>query len=791
MILGLTALVLWLFRKAVFGGQVFFKRDIHLIWHAQIEGFVRAIAAGSWPVWDPCPAFGQPLLADPSAQVLYPPTWLNLILPPWYYYSFFVAIHVFLSGLSLWALARRWGLSPGGSFLAGAVWILSGPYLSIADLWHHFAGASWIPLVTLAADVAFERRDLRHGLLLGATVAGQVLAGSADMSAMTVLAVAGYAASQHVAWRSPFGPSNRRLARLALQASLFAVGLSAALWLPVLDLAARSARSSLPPEIRTYWSVHPLGILETLVPGLWSTLPLNADLRAALFESREPLIGSLYLGLPALGLVAAGLVASSHRHRTFLALLFGAAALLALGRYSPVYDLAVVVLPPLRILRYPVKAMVVAGFAWALLAGIGFDAWRRAAAPRRLPWTLAVTLPILLLVLMESGAALFLSYGGGTLTERLLDPRLDASIRSETLATAANRLALGAGLALAALALSIARNRPSAPQRLGFAAGVLALSDLALFHQGINPVGRKEIYGVRPPTLGTLSGGDHSRVYVYDYSRRDKSRLYLKREIAGVLARTPPDWPVDSAMALAMQMYLAPATAGRWGLLGSYEIDYRGLYPWALAQITLLLREVEGTPAHLRLLRLGSVTHVVARHEKGFEDLVPVATHPGLFVEPTRVFRVPDPLPHTYAVGGVRVARGPEAFRILLGEGFDPWHEVILPVGQEKPPGSTFAGASRFLEAGSDRVVLEADLREPGYVVVTDSYDPGWRATVDGRETPVLAANLIFRAVHVPAGRHTIEYAYRPKGVTLGLLATATTLVLALAALLRSAPERR
>lgn len=72
----LLGLAGWLFLEVLFGGGVFYRRDVHLVWHRQVESFVRAIAQGSWPLWDPGPALGQPLLADPSAQVLYPFTWL-------------------------------------------------------------------------------------------------------------------------------------------------------------------------------------------------------------------------------------------------------------------------------------------------------------------------------------------------------------------------------------------------------------------------------------------------------------------------------------------------------------------------------------------------------------------------------------------------------------------------------------------------------------------------------------------------------------------------------------------
>ena len=47
-LLALVGVVVVLFRESLFAGGVFFKRDIHLIWHPQIEGFMRAVAGGAW-----------------------------------------------------------------------------------------------------------------------------------------------------------------------------------------------------------------------------------------------------------------------------------------------------------------------------------------------------------------------------------------------------------------------------------------------------------------------------------------------------------------------------------------------------------------------------------------------------------------------------------------------------------------------------------------------------------------------------------------------------------------------
>jgi hypothetical protein len=85
-----------------------------------------------------------------------------------------------------------------------------------------------------------------------------------------------------------------------------------------------------------------------------------------------------------------------------------------------------------------------------------------------------------------------------------------------------------------------------------------------------------------------------------------------------------------------------------------------------------------------------------------------------------------------------------------------------------------------------DRVSMTATTDAPGLVVLSDTYDPGWVATVDGAAVPVLVADHALRAIPVGAGMHTIELRYAPRSLTIGLLlslATVATLVVVAACL--------
>jgi uncharacterized membrane protein YfhO len=62
--------------------------------------------------------------------------------------------------------------------------------------------------------------------------------------------------------------------------------------------------------------------------------------------------------------------------------------------------------------------------------------------------------------------------------------------------------------------------------------------------------------------------------------------------------------------------------------------------------------------------------------------------------------------------------------------------------------------------------------------VLLDRYDSNWHAQLDGRETPVLRANQLFRAVYAPAGTHALRFYYHQKGLLPGAVISALTLLL-------------
>ncbi|MBI1882302.1 MAG: YfhO family protein, partial [Chloroflexi bacterium] len=68
-----------------------------------------------------------------------------------------------------------------------------------------------------------------------------------------------------------------------------------------------------------------------------------------------------------------------------------------------------------------------------------------------------------------------------------------------------------------------------------------------------------------------------------------------------------------------------------------------------------------------------------------------------------------------------------------------------------------------------ERVEIATSLDSSGWLVLTDAYYPGWQATIDDQPAEILQVNIMFRAVEVPAGEHTVVFEFRPRSLTRGL----------------------
>jgi hypothetical protein len=90
-------------------------------------------------------------------------------------------------------------------------------------------------------------------------------------------------------------------------------------------------------------------------------------------------------------------------------------------------------------------------------------------------------------------------------------------------------------------------------------------------------------------------------------------------------------------------------------------------------------------------------------------------------------------------------------------------------------------GTARVTSFAPNEMVLDVDATRGGLLVVSETYHPSWRATVDGTATDVLRTDIALRGIVVPAGRHEVRLTYAAGSVRTGLIVGAIALLLSLA----------
>jgi hypothetical protein len=92
----------------------------------------------------------------------------------------------------------------------------------------------------------------------------------------------------------------------------------------------------------------------------------------------------------------------------------------------------------------------------------------------------------------------------------------------------------------------------------------------------------------------------------------------------------------------------------------------------------------------------------------------------------------------------------------------DPRRTVLLENAPSGAPSAATGGTARILRYRNTDIEIEADAPGGGFVVLNDVWHPWWRASVDDKPAEILKANVLFRAVMVPPGRHVVRFTFHP-----------------------------
>ena len=461
-------------------------------------------------------------------------------------------------------------------------------------------------------------------------------------------------------------------------------------------------------------------------------------------------------------LAAAALVARPRAKRIGVACVGGATLAVATG-LPPFYDL-VVRLPGLSA-AHNGRFAVVTVLCLAVLAGWGLDDLSGPRLRRRRA-ILAVGLGLLAApaVIVAAagrldadalGPALRVAWGFATPTRGLASPVGGGVSEVIKLASLLEWLVVAA----AALGLVLLRLR----RRLGASAFVavaalLVAADLFRAGMGYNPA-------------IPLS---HARQPLTPAIRFLRAKQPVR--FAGLKARAP----------VSLTLPLPPNVAMRYGLYDSrgyvipHEERYGELWRRVIAAnpacyYAFCAVAADTTPRALRALGIVGVGYLLQnRRDPPLRRLRPVYAGPD-----ARIYANPDALPRAFLVDRQIVVRdGASSLARVTSPGFRaraaavterrlPW----LAVGASPRSGSV--GLARIADYGRERVVVDVHARAPALLVLTDTWFPGWKATVDGAGTAIHRVDYVIRGVQIAPGHHHVQFRYEPASWRAGWIVSA------------------
>lgn len=736
-------------------GEVLFWGTPSLQFYPWREMAFSQLRQGRLPLWNPLVGNGAPLLANYQTAIFYPPNWLNLVLPTAHVMGWLGMLHLMWAGLGMLAYLRRLGVDRLGQGVGGLAYGLSGYLVSRFGFLSITSAAPWLPWLLWALDGLWqsEGRDLRRRIaLLGGIVGLQLLAGHAQTTFYS-LALAGL----YALWRATRLGRPKRLAA-AVGGVALGVGLAAIQLLPTLELMQTSQRATgVDTTLAMTYSYWPWRPLTWVAPNLFGS-PATGDY----WGYGNYWEDATYVGLLSVALAAQALVKWLRARQEkrpdlsvvpFFAAIIPPVLLLALGKNTPVFVWLFRHVPTFDLFQAPARWMLLAVFAMAALAGIGAHSWQ--ATERGLFWT-----------------RLAIAGGASTMAATMVALRGFGGIELSFV-----RAGLRLGLSVIAIgALILLQPEPGTRRRWLWEGAALALLavDLVSAGWGLNPTIEPAFYRERSPLAAEVAG-DTRTVYLPQDEQTAKFTTFLDVQDfgSGTLAEWRP-----------LRESLLPNLGMLDGVPSANNFD-----PLRVGPQNALLESLRDAPPNtalprLRAMNVGALLTSTPDSAVGLEVIAQAG--------PVTAHAVPDPMPRAYLIGEAwQVGSVAEAIDAMARDDFDPSQVVALEgAGDEVSSGEDEVGTASLLHENGRTITIALEADTTGWLVLTDSWYPGWQATLDGTPQPILRANAAFRAVEVPGGHHTVVFTYRPRSIVWGTALSLLSVVMA-AALASNFWERR
>ncbi|HEY9678478.1 MAG TPA: YfhO family protein [Drouetiella sp.] len=755
------AIAVGLLSPLLFGGKTTFLADITYN-NEPAAKFVSEFWQhhGKFPLWNPWILNGVPQIAV-TWPMVYFPTSIGIGQPYGVGTGLFMLLHLLLAGVGgfLWQYSSHRFQPP--NFMAAAFFGLSfmlcGYMFGCPINLLLMASAAWIPITLYMLDLICAAPKWWQCGILALTLGMQYSAGRPEIAVTSSVLYVVYFICNMGALRL------RALAMVAV-AFILAAGFAAFGYIPLLELAMNS-----PPALKfsllksSYWSAGFADWLTLLMTQPFGSINMLSDTDYVTYAGSLPYITSLFVGTPVLTLSTLAL-ARNWKHSVPAISLILLAVLFALGQFGPFGG----AIDNQNIVRYPIKLALFAIFGLLVMAANGWRYVFDGSVSRK------VIARVLIFWLMIIAGAAVVNGNLHSLTEP-----------EHVLAKGIILAALGG---VVASLLMILKNRSTEIILLVLVGFSFAVNDKALLH----PVAPNSYFDKGSTIANVIK--QHCQLEPQNY--RVLSLIDNTLPVPKTLDKVPENM-IEEEFSSYCREILRPNTTIDAHLQSSNGISVIPTWNSLFIDVGLLPRSSLSKVKHplgnsdlplYRYCQATSTAYVQTAKSMQTADGT-MAPLPLLDKQYFELLKEDDDLNYRlYTIIHIRprvsiirnlkfVQTREEALKYVNRSdtnNFDPLQEVLLvgtkpSLGAGTPPKIS----SNYAEVELDQnefMKASANVTVPSALVLTDGYYPGWEAYDNGKQTPILIADGVMRAILLEPGEHKIVFRYRPLSWFYGLL---------------------
>jgi len=681
---------------------------------------------GILPLWNPHQALGYPLVAMIQSGMFFPLNYLLYIFPDLYGWDILILVRFFLAGLFTYLFMRSLRYSPASALTAGIAFMLSGPLLLIQN------GTAnvdiLIPLLFLALEYLVQRPGARGSVFVAAVVALMIIAGAPEHVFFNNLC--GFFYFCFRVWTKEKRAKLATISGYYLLSYVLAIGLSALALFPFFWNFTREYWNGHPPGMGTLVEENTSRWLSIILPHFFQHEPMSREWQPSGW------LGG-YLGM--LPVLLAGF-SLFNRHRRGLNYFFVGLAVLVIAKsYGLWFINWIGYLPLFHMSRYAYHTPPLAAFFVAVAAGMGLRSLfvNKNAFLKGLVISLSLVVIILFHLVKARGADYW----------------------------------------------------PLAQAAILFAFGLIAVWQVFLFVKDQKVFSRKILTWV----MVTLVFGE-----LFCYIHRERVARFVTHPTVPYMEFLKQFPERSRTYGLVWTMF--PNTATGYGVddLGIFdgllmrryvnfinELVLPNNFVADLRPTTLRVIPMTNAKEYLDLLNL---KYLIAPKDMplpaSFQQSDALKS---VYRAEADVYERQGALPRAFVVH--RVLFEPQEFPSyssllyyrhqldrMITVNSAPLPEIVAQLAATPEQSDSRAQITRY---SPNEVRIKADMKFPGFLVLSDIYHPDWCAEVDGQPAKIFETDNLIRSVFLPAGRHEVRFVFRPVSFYWGCLVSVLALVLA------------